>query len=67
MKTKVIKSGNSQAVRIPAAYRLQVAEVEIEQQGDLLVIFDPKERVRRQKVLRKLWKLPAMTEEWPRP
>jgi virulence-associated protein VagC len=67
MKTKVIKSGNSQAVRIPAAFRLKGSEVEIEQQGGLLVIFDPKERARRRKALRKLWKLPPMAEEWPRP
>lgn len=35
---KVIKAGNSQAVRIPACYRLDVAEVTIEQCGEELVI-----------------------------
>ncbi|MEI9887014.1 MAG: AbrB/MazE/SpoVT family DNA-binding domain-containing protein [Rhizomicrobium sp.] len=40
MKTRVFKSGNSQAVRIPAeiAYRDDTAELEISRHGDLIMI-----------------------------
>ncbi|MGV6852985.1 MAG: antitoxin [bacterium] len=36
--TKVFKSGNSQAVRIPAELQLNVKEVEIFSRGDELII-----------------------------
>ena len=36
--TRVFKSGNSQAVRIPKEFQLDVDEVEIFRQGDELVI-----------------------------
>jgi len=36
--TKVFKNGNSQSVRIPKEYRLDVDEVEIFRQGDTLVL-----------------------------
>ncbi len=35
---KVFKLGTAQAVRIPARYRLAVAEVEVFQRGDELVL-----------------------------
>ena len=38
MTTRVFKSGNSQAVRIPRELQLDVDEVEIFKQGDELVI-----------------------------
>ena len=36
--TKVFKSGNSQAVRLPRQFRLRAAEVEIFQRGDEIVL-----------------------------
>lgn len=36
--TKVFKSGNSQAVRLPKEFRLDCDEVEIERRGDELVL-----------------------------
>ena len=38
MITKVFKSGNSQAVRIPQALQLEQSEVEIFKRGDELII-----------------------------
>ncbi len=38
MLTKVFKSGNSQAVRIPKEFQLSTDEVEIVKHGDELVI-----------------------------
>lgn len=40
--TKVFKSGNSQAVRIPGAFKLDVEEVSIEKLGDGLLIRPPR-------------------------
>ncbi len=67
MKTKVIQSGNSQAVRIPAAFRFKAKEVEIMKEGGRLVIVDPKEVERRRRAMRKLHRLPPLDVEWPRP
>jgi antitoxin VapB len=39
---KVFKSGNSQAIRLPKEFRLQVKEVELVRQGDTIVIREPK-------------------------
>jgi antitoxin VapB len=39
--TKVFRSGNSQAVRIPRQYRLDTDEVEIVRRGDELVLRKP--------------------------
>jgi antitoxin VapB len=39
---KVFKSGNSQAIRLPKEFRLQVKEVEIVRQGDDILIRQPK-------------------------
>ncbi len=43
---RVFKSGNSQAVRLPKAYRLKGPEVEISRRGDEIVLRDkpPKKR-----------------------
>ena len=39
MKTaKIFRSGNSQAVRIPREFHLEGTEVEIQRQGDVLVL-----------------------------
>jgi antitoxin VapB len=40
-RTKVFRSGNSQAVRIPREFRLDTGEVEILRRGDELVIRKP--------------------------
>jgi antitoxin VapB len=39
---KVFKSGNSQAVRIPKEFHLQGEEVEIQRQGDALLLLPRK-------------------------
>ena len=49
--TKVIKSGNSQAIRIPAGMRLKSKEVEIVSTGAGLIIIDPIKRSRALKAL----------------
>ncbi len=39
MKTaKILRSGNSQAVRIPKEFQMQGEEVEIERKGELLLL-----------------------------
>jgi len=38
-KTKIFKSGNSLAVRIPKEYKLEANEVYIDKQDDKLIIF----------------------------
>ncbi len=38
MRAKVFQSGNSQAVRLPKAFRFDVAEVEIFRRGDEVVL-----------------------------
>ena len=35
---KVFKSGNSQAVRLPKAFRFDVAQVEVTQEGDAVIL-----------------------------
>lgn len=37
-KAKVFKSGNSQAVRLPAEFRFDVDEVFIEREGDKIIL-----------------------------
>lgn len=39
--TKVFKSGNSQAVRLPKEFQFDVAEVEIFRRGDEIVLRKP--------------------------
>ena len=41
-KAKVFKSGNSQAIRLPKEFRLQVKEVELVRLGDDILIRQPK-------------------------
>jgi len=53
--TKVFKSGNSQAIRLPKAWRLSAGTVQIEKSGRGLVILDPKAEVKRVKALAKLY------------
>ena len=36
--TKIFKSGNSQAVRIPKEYQINAKEVYIDKQGDTIII-----------------------------
>ena len=38
MKAKIFKSGNSQAVRLPKAFRFNVGEVDIFKRGDEVVL-----------------------------
>ncbi len=46
-KTKVFKSGNSQAIRIPKDFQLDADEVEITRRGDELVIRVPSSNLAR--------------------
>ena len=39
--TKVFKSGNSQAVRIPKRFRLRSSRVEITRRGDEIILREP--------------------------
>jgi virulence-associated protein VagC len=52
---KVFKSGNSQAVRLPKAWRLSTTTVQIEKTGRGLLLLDPKAEARRVKALAKLY------------
>ena len=58
MKTitaKVFQSGNSQAIRLPKAWRFSATTVQIEKTGRGLLIIDPKAQARRVKALAKLY------------
>ena len=44
---RVFKSGNSQAVRLPKAFRVNVDELEIFQRGDELVLRKPAQNLSR--------------------
>ncbi|MBN8511000.1 MAG: AbrB/MazE/SpoVT family DNA-binding domain-containing protein [Burkholderiales bacterium] len=44
--TKVFRSGNSQAVRIPREFQFETAEVEIERRGDEIVLRPPRRSLR---------------------
>jgi len=52
---KVFKSGNSQAIRLPKAWRLSTATVQIEKTGRGLLILDPEAEAKRAKALAKLY------------
>lgn len=41
VKAKIFRSGHSQAVRLPKAFRFDVAEVEIFRRGDEIVLRKP--------------------------
>jgi len=51
---KVFKSGNSQAIRLPRAWRFSTTTVQIERTGRGLLIIDPKAEARRVRALSKL-------------
>jgi len=52
---KVFKSGNSQAIRLPKAWRLSKTTVQIEKTGRGLLILVPKGEAKRVKALAKLY------------
>ena len=52
--TKIVRQGNSQALRIPAAFRLPSKEVEIYRTSGGLLILDPAEREKALNALRGL-------------
>ena len=52
---KVFTSGNSQAIRLPKAWRLSTATVQIEKTGCGLLILDPQAEAKRVKALAKLF------------
>lgn len=52
---KVFQSGNSQAIRLPKAWRFSATTVQIEKTGRGLLIIDPKAEARRVKALAKLY------------
>lgn len=41
-RTRIFKSGNSQAVRLPKEFRFSVEEVEILRRGDEIILREPK-------------------------
>lgn len=55
LTAKVFQSGNSQAIRLPKALRLNAREVQIEKTGRGLLILDPKAEARRVKALAALY------------
>ena len=59
---RVFKSGNSQAVRLPKAFRLSAKTVQVEKTGGGLLIFDPRAEARR---VRELGKLYGSCPEFP--
>jgi virulence-associated protein VagC len=71
---KVFKSGNSQAIRLPKAWRFSTTTVQIERTGRGLLIIDPKAEARRVRALSKLYgscpefppvePLPLAVEDW---
>jgi antitoxin VapB len=52
---KVFKAGNSQAIRLPKAFRLTTETVQIEKTSKGLLILDPKAEAKRLKSLRRLY------------
>ena len=55
ISAKVFKSGNSQAIRLPKALRLDAKTVQIEKTARGLFILDPKAEASRMKALSKLY------------
>lgn len=62
---RLFKLGNSQAVRIPARYRISAQEVEIFQRGDELVL-RPKDRTAAD-LFRRIRARNADYSDWKRP
>jgi antitoxin VapB len=52
---RVFKSGNSQAIRLPKAWRLATTTVQIEKTGRGMIILDPKAEAKRIKALARLY------------
>jgi antitoxin VapB len=52
---RVFKSGNSQAIRLPKAWRLATTTVQIERIGRGMLILDPKAEAKRLKALARLY------------
>jgi len=52
---RVFKSGNSQAIRLPKAWRLATTTVQIEKTGRGMLILDPKAEAKRLKALAMLY------------
>jgi antitoxin VapB len=52
---KVFKSGNSQAIRLPKAWRFATATVQIEKTGRGMLILDPRAEAKRVRALAKLY------------
>jgi antitoxin VapB len=61
---KVFKSGNSQAIRLPKAWRLSTRTVQIEKTGRGLLILDPAAEAKRVKALAKLY---GSCPDFPKP
>ncbi len=57
---RVFKSGNSQAVRLPKAFRFRSAEVEIFRRGDEVVL-----RERPASLAARLARLPPLPDDFP--
>jgi antitoxin VapB len=55
ISAKVFKSGNSQAIRLPKALRLNAKTVQIEKTARGLFIIDPKAEANRVRALSKLY------------
>jgi virulence-associated protein VagC len=55
ISAKVFKSGNSQAIRLPKALRMNTKTVQIERTARGLFIFDSKAEASRVKALSKLY------------
>lgn len=60
--TKVFRSGNSQAVRLPKDFRFRTSEVEIFRRGDEVVLREPAGRYRLSELLAELPPLPDFPE-----
>jgi len=58
--TKVFRSGNSQAVRIPREFRIDAKEVEIIQRGDELIL---RKRETARTLAEALSGIPALSED----
>jgi len=55
LTAKVFRSGNSQAIRLPKAWRFSTDTVQIEKTGRGLLVLDPKAEAKRVKALAKLY------------
>ena len=65
--TKVFRSGNSLALRLPGKLGIRTGTFEIHPATDGFYVIDKAARAKRRKALEKLISLPPLHEEWPRP